>query len=77
MTKMLQVRNVPDDVHGALKARAARAGMSLSEFVLRELTDIAESPTLDEVLDDAAANATGSFTFEELNEIIRRDRESH
>lgn len=74
---MLQVRNVPDDIHRVLKERASSAGMSLSEFVLRELRDIAESPTLDEILDDAAANATGSFTFEELNEILRRDRESH
>ncbi len=34
---MLQIRNVPDDVHRHLKARAAMEGRSLSEFALREL----------------------------------------
>ena len=72
---MLQVRNVPDDVHQVLKERASSAGMSLSEYVLRELRDIATSPTLAEVLDEAAANATGSFTFEQINEAIRTGRE--
>ena len=37
MPKMIQIRNVPDEVHKALKIRAAKAGMSLSEFLLREV----------------------------------------
>jgi len=37
MSKMIQVRNVPDDVHRALKARAAAAGMSLSDYVKQDL----------------------------------------
>ncbi len=49
MPKMLQVRNVPDDVHERLTKRAAAAGMSLSEFVGRELKRIADAPTLDEI----------------------------
>lgn len=77
MPKMLQVRNVPDDVHAILKARASRAGMALSEYVLREIRELARYPEQDELLDDAAENATGSFTFEELNEIIARDRATH
>jgi plasmid stability protein len=36
MSKMIQVRDVPEDVHGTLKARAAREGMSLSDFIKRE-----------------------------------------
>ena len=35
MPKMIQIRNVPDEVHKALKIRAAKAGMRLSEFLLR------------------------------------------
>lgn len=49
MSKMLQVRNVPDDVHAKLRARAAAAGMSLSEYTLRRLVEDVEQPTLDEV----------------------------
>jgi plasmid stability protein len=49
--KTLQIRHVPDDVHRVLKARAAMAGMSLSEFMLAELKRTTEQPTRDEVLD--------------------------
>lgn len=49
MDKMLQVRNVPDEIHRILKARAALAGMSLSEYVLRELRRTAEKPTMEEL----------------------------
>ncbi len=37
MSKMIQIRNVPDELHGELKARAARAGQTLSDFLLAEL----------------------------------------
>jgi plasmid stability protein len=49
MTKMVQVRNVPEDLHRTLKARAALAGMSLSEYLLRELTRLSERPTREEM----------------------------
>ena len=48
MAKMIQVRNVPDGLHRSLKARAATAGMSLSDYLLGELREIAERPTLAE-----------------------------
>jgi antitoxin FitA len=48
MSKMIQIRNVPDEVHRALKMRAAKEGTSLSEFLLREITKVAERPTLEE-----------------------------
>ena len=53
--KLLQVRNVPDEVHRTLKSRAAMAGMSLSEYALAELRKAAERPTRDEVLARIAA----------------------
>ena len=49
MSTMLQVRNVPDQIHRVLKSRAALAGMSLSDYVLRELKRIAERPSPEEL----------------------------
>jgi antitoxin FitA len=46
---MIQIRNVPDDLHRKLKARAALAGMSLSDYLLREVRRSAELPTADEI----------------------------
>jgi antitoxin FitA len=48
---MIQVRDVPDRVHGTLKSRAAREGMSLSDFIRRELERAAERPTMQEWLE--------------------------
>jgi plasmid stability protein len=50
MAKMIQIRNVPDDLHRELKLRAVKAGMSLSDFLLREVAQIAERPPVEEVL---------------------------
>jgi antitoxin FitA len=49
MSRMIQVRNVPDALHRTLKARAAMAGMSLSDYLLAEIREIAERPTLSEL----------------------------
>jgi antitoxin FitA len=46
MSKMIQIRNVPDEVHTALKIRAAKEGMSLSDFLRREVTRVAGTLTL-------------------------------
>lgn len=48
--KMLQVRNVPDDLHRALKERAAREGTTMSELVLRELPRLAYKPSPEELM---------------------------
>jgi plasmid stability protein len=50
MSTMIQIRNVPDALHRRLKSRAALAGMSLSDYLLREIREIAERPTLEELL---------------------------
>ena len=50
MATMIQVRNVPDEVHRRLKARAALAGMSLSAYALAELRRGLDRPTTDELL---------------------------
>jgi plasmid stability protein len=49
MPRMIQLRHVPDDLHRTLKARAALEGLSLSDYLLREVRRIAERPTLDEL----------------------------
>jgi len=49
MSKMIQLRNVPDALHRRLKARAAMAGMSLSDYLLVEIKEVAERPTLAEL----------------------------
>jgi plasmid stability protein len=51
MSKMIQVRDVPEHLHSTLKARAAREGMSLSDFIKRELERTAERPTMREWLE--------------------------
>lgn len=49
MSKMIQVRNVPENLHRTLKAQAALAGMSLSEFLLAEIRRLADRPTIAEL----------------------------
>lgn len=49
MSKMIQLRHVPDVLHRRLKARAAMAGMSLSDYLISEIKEIAERPTLAEM----------------------------
>lgn len=51
MSKMIQVRDVSEQLHSTLKARAAREGMSLSEFIKKELERAAERPTMREWLE--------------------------
>ena len=51
MSKMVQIRDVPDEVHGIMKARAAREGMSLSDFIKRELERTAARPSVSEWLE--------------------------
>jgi len=48
MGVMIQIRNVPEKLHRQLKSRAALAGMSLSDYLLREIGQIAERPTMEE-----------------------------
>lgn len=49
MSKMIQIRNVPDDLHRALKVRAALEGLSLSDYLLQEARRVAERPSVAEL----------------------------
>jgi len=49
--KMIQIRNVPDDLHRALKVRAAQEGSTLSDYILAELPKLADRPTPGQVME--------------------------
>lgn len=51
MSKMVQIRNMPDEMHRVLKSRAAARGMSLSDYLLQELRKSAEVPSIEEWLE--------------------------
>ena len=50
MSRMVQIRNVPDALHRKLKVRAADAGQTLSDYLLAELERLAARPTRDDML---------------------------
>ena len=72
----IQIKNVPPDVHGVLRRRAAEAGMSLQEYLLAELTEQARRPTLEEVLEEAGRQTGGRLSAAEAVKFIREDRDS-
>jgi len=51
---MIQLRHVPDDLHRKLKASAAIEGMSLSDYILREVRQFADKPTMSEMMERLA-----------------------
>jgi plasmid stability protein len=73
--KALQIRNVPDDVHRKLKARAALAGMSLSELALAELRRSLERPTRQELLARVAARERAEVSIP-ADEAVRAERDA-
>ncbi len=75
MAKMIQIRNVPDALHRKLKARAANNGMSLSEYLLSELREIADVPTLQEMQRKLASREPVDLPFSTA-ELIRAERDS-
>jgi len=74
VSKMLQVRDVPDDVHAELRRRATAAGMSLSDFALQELSRLARRPALGELLERAAAGATDRMTLADARGAVGAER---
>ncbi|MGL5824500.1 MAG: FitA-like ribbon-helix-helix domain-containing protein [Nocardioides sp.] len=74
MAKMLQVRDVPDDVHAELRRRAAAAGMSLSDFTRLELARLARRPSLADLLDRAARRDGDPMTFADARDAVTAER---
>ncbi len=71
---MLQVRDVPDDVHAELRRRAATAGMSLSDFTRQELSRLARRPSLGDLLDRAARRHGDPMTFADARAAVTSER---
>jgi plasmid stability protein len=74
MSKMIQIRNVPDEMHRALKVRAAAAGMSLSDYIKKELSWANEKDSWEEIFARAKARGPSKLTTQEVVDIIREHR---
>ena len=72
---MIQLRNVPDALHRGLKARAALAGMSLSDYLLAEIKEIAERPTLAELRERLHQRKPVSTQIDSAD-LLRKEREA-
>lgn len=75
MPKMIQVRNVPDDLHRELRVRAARSGVSLSDYVLALAEADAATPPLIETLQRIAGRRPMGVT-ESSAALVREDRDA-
>jgi antitoxin FitA len=73
MSKMIQVRNVPDELHRRLKSRAALESLSLSDYLLREIRRTAERPTIQEIAERLATRTTVRVRISPA-EILRQER---
>lgn len=72
--KAIQIRDVPDDVHAILRVRAAKAGMSMSEFLRSELIAMTSKPTLDELFERIEARGPTGVATETIVELVRERR---
>jgi plasmid stability protein len=75
MSKMIQLRHVPEALHRQLKVRAALTGLSLSDFLIREVRKIAEQPTPEEMKQRLSQREryTGKLS---PTEVLRAERDS-
>lgn len=72
---LLQIRNVPDDIHRKLKARAAEDGRTLSDYVLSQLELVARRPTMAEMRERLATREPVHLAPGEVAELVRRGRD--
>lgn len=75
MSKVIQVRDVPDDVHAALTAQARAAGLSLTQFVLREYAAIARRSDNAALLRELSALPGPRPTRHQIVAGIRQERD--
>lgn len=75
MSKMIQIRHVPDALHRRLRTRAAMAGMTLSDYLQQELEQIADQLTYDE-LRARLAELPVTKVAESPADAVRRERDA-
>ena len=68
------VRNIPTDVHAALRRNAEAQGKSLQQYLAAELTRLANKPTLDEVLDRIERRRGGKVGLTEAVADLEEER---
>jgi plasmid stability protein len=74
MSVMIQIRNVPTETHQRLKSRAALAGMSLSDYLLNEIQQVADLPTMEELR--ARLESRSPVTLSESTaDLVRAERD--
>jgi plasmid stability protein len=75
MSKMIQIRNVPDELHRELKMRAAAAGMSMSDYIKRELGRRSRKSTIQEIVERRKGRgAKSTVTTQQNVDTIREMR---
>ncbi len=74
MSKMIQIRNVPDEMHRLLKMRAAAEGISLSDYIKRELDIVSNKSTWDEVWARIKARGPSDVKTDTIVQILRESR---
>jgi plasmid stability protein len=73
MSRMIQIRNVPDALHRKLKSRAALEGVSLSDLLLKELEQVAERPTIKELAERLGGRTAIKYKISPA-EVLREER---
>jgi len=68
------VRDLPDDVHAELRRRAERRGQSLQQYLVAELSRLAQRPLMDEVLERVSARSEGRVGLEQAVADLSTDR---
>ena len=76
MSRTIQVRDVPEDVHEVLRVRAARAGLSLSEYLRREVSGLARRPTAEEFLARVMAREDAAVDTEQIVAALHAERDA-
>ena len=71
----IQIRNVPPELHKKLKHRATEAGMTLSDYLLREAERAVATPSLEEAIQRIRSGKLMKLKTRAA-EVIREERES-
>jgi plasmid stability protein len=75
MSKMIQLRNVPDELHRKLKLRAIETSLTLTDYLIRVVAAAAERPTIEELIARIRTRDEAELT-EEPADAVRSERES-
>jgi plasmid stability protein len=75
MSVMIQIRNVPEELHRRLKSRAALRGQSLSDYLLGQIREAAERPTIEELRERIRSRGSADLPVSAAD-VLREEREA-